>query len=281
MSKLTIKDLYKLKKKGEKISMLTAYDYPTAKLLDQAGTEILLIGDSVGTNVLGYRSEKEVTLADIIHHTKAVVRGTERAFVISDMPFMSYHSDASTAITSAGKLLQEARADAVKCECKGFLYHHVKAIIEAGIPTMVHIGLTPQTSIDMTSKGRTVNEALAILRLAKKLEQDGAFAILLEKVPVRLADLIVKSVKIPVIGIGASHRCDGQVLVIHDILNLAGAQFKHAKVYRDVETQMIDATREFIDDVKHERFPSEANYFSMNDSVYTEVMARLNETDPK
>lgn len=275
MSKLTIRDLYKLKKKGEKISMLTAYDFPTAGIVDRAGVDMILVGDSVGTNVLGYRSEKEVTLSDIMHHTKAVVRGTERAFVISDMPFMSYHTDSATAIANAGRLIQEARADAVKCECKGHLFNNVKAIIEAGIPTMAHVGLTPQTSIDMTSKGRSVDEALAIINLALKLEKAGAFAVLLEKVPARLADLIMENITIPVIGIGASRKCDGQVLVIHDILNLTGSHFKHAKVYRDLEKEMLDASDSYIREVKAGRFPTEENYFKMNEDVYNEVKSKI------
>lgn len=275
MSKLTIKDLQKFKQRGEKIAMITAYDFPTARIVDEVGIEIILIGDSVGTNVLGYQSEKEVTLADILHHTKAVVRGTKRAFVIADMPFMSYHTDAATAIQNAGRLLQKAKADAVKCECKGELYNNVKAIIQAGIPTMGHIGLTPQTSLDMTSKGRNVKEALAIIKMAKKLEDIGAFALLLEKVPVGLADLIMDIVHVPVIGIGASRRCDGQVLVIHDILNLSGVCFKHAKVYRDLEKEIAHAAHDYMQDVKTQHFPTDENCFSMSDVVYQEVKSRL------
>ncbi|MBN1348612.1 3-methyl-2-oxobutanoate hydroxymethyltransferase [candidate division KSB1 bacterium] len=275
MSKLCIRDLWSLKGNGEKISMLTAYDSNTAALLDDAGIDIILVGDSVGTNVLGYASEKEVTLSDIIHHTRAVVRGRKRAFVIADMPFMSYHASASTAISNAGRLIQEARADAVKCECKGELVQNVKAIIAAGIPTMVHIGLTPQTSIDMTSKGRSVEEALAIIELAIEMEKAGAFALLLEKVPLRLADLIMDRVQIPVIGIGASNRCDGQVLVIHDILNLTGTQYKHAKVYRDVRKDITEAAKEYSDDVKAGRFPSDEHYFKMKDDVFEKVVMQL------
>jgi len=278
MSKLTIKALYKFKQRGEKICMITAYDYPTARIVDKAGIEIILVGDSVGTNVLGYRSEKEVTLSDILHHTKAVVRGTERAFVIADMPFMSYHTDAATAIQNAGRLLQEAKADAIKCECRGKLFENVKAIIEAGIPTMGHIGLTPQTSFDMTSKGRTLSEALDIIKMAQKLEEIGAFALLLEKVPLRLADLIMDMVHIPVIGIGASPLCDGQVLVIHDILNLSAIQFKHAKVYRDIEKEITCATQAYIQEVKAQHFPDDENCFSMSDEVFNEVKSQLQAT---
>lgn len=261
-----------MKAKGEKISMLTAYDYPTALLLDRVGIEIVLVGDSVANNVLGYENTVPVTLEEMLHHTKAVRRGIKKAFLIGDMPFLSYNVSDERAIENAGRFLKEARADAVKLEGGEEMADRVEALDRAGIAVMGHIGYTPQRISQLGGprrvQGRDEQRARKLLEDARILEEVGAFSIVLEKIPWQLAKLITESVKIPTIGIGAGPYCDGQVLVLHDVLGLSGLSLKFAKRYVDLNEIIEGALKAFKEDVKNEKFPKiEEHSFSMPEDV--------------
>ncbi|OGF52898.1 MAG: 3-methyl-2-oxobutanoate hydroxymethyltransferase [Candidatus Fraserbacteria bacterium RBG_16_55_9] len=261
-----------MKARGEKITMLTAYDYPTAVLMDRAGIEVVLVGDSVGNNVLGYESTVPVTLEEMLHHTKAVRRGLKRAFLIGDMPFLSFNVSHEQAITNAGRFLKEAGVDAVKLEGGEEMAERVKALERAGIAVMGHIGFTPQRASQLGGaghvQGRDEERARELLKDARSLEEAGAFSIVLEKIPWPLAELITKSVKIPTMGIGAGPYCDGQVLVTHDVLGLSGLSLKFAKRYVDLSSTIEGALKAFKEDVKAKKFPTvEEHSFSMPEDV--------------
>jgi len=253
-----------MKGSGKKIIMLTAYDYPTARLIDETGVEIILIGDSIGNVVLGYDNTIPVTMDDMLHHTKAVVRGTEKALVIVDMPFMSYQLNPENALLNASRFIKEAGAHGVKIE--GLMYMDaIKKIIEAGIPVMGHLGFTPQSVNQLGGyrvQGRTPDEAKMLIEGGKALEKAGVFSIVLEMVPSSIAEKITKSVSVPVIGIGAGAACDGQVLVINDILGLSlNGTPKFAKKYADISGEIKRAVSGFIRDVKSGSFPGKEHSF--------------------
>jgi len=264
-----------MKKRGEKIVMLTAYDYPTARLVEEAGVPLILVGDSLGMVVLGYDSTIPVTMEEMLHHVKAVVRGTRRAHIVADMPFMSYQASSQEALHNAGRMLKEGGAQSVKLEGGLRVAETVRLLVEAGIPVMGHLGLTPQSINQFGGyrvQGKTPAAAVKLLNDAVALEQAGAYAIVLETVPTQLAMVITERVSIPTIGIGAGPRCDGQVQVLHDMLGLF-IDFlpKHAKRYANLAETIIEAVRQYAGEVKEERFPTERESFIMDESVFSEM----------
>jgi 3-methyl-2-oxobutanoate hydroxymethyltransferase len=267
MRRVSIQDLKAMKQQGEKIAMLTAYDYPTARLLDQAGVPIILVGDSLGMVVLGYSSTLPVTMADMLHHVSAVVRGTQRAHVVADMPFMSYQAGPDDALRNAGRFLQEAGAQSVKLEGGVSVAETVRRLVEAGIPVMGHIGLTPQSVNQFGGykvQGKTPAAAVKLLNDAMALEQAGAYAMVLETIPAPLGKLVSERVSIPTIGIGAGPYCDGQVQVLHDMLGLYPDFVpKHAKQYAHLAEDIGRAVREYLAEVQESRFPTERESFMM------------------
>jgi 3-methyl-2-oxobutanoate hydroxymethyltransferase len=269
--RVTISRIKEMKQKGEKIAMLTAYDYVTAKIVDEAGVPLILVGDSLGMVVLGYDSTIPVTLEVMLHHTKAVVRGTKNALVVGDMPFMSYQISIEEAIRNAGRFLQETGCQAVKLEGGVTMADKVKKIVDCGIPVMGHIGLTPQSINQLGGhkiQGKTPETAGRLLEDAIALDKAGAFAVVLETVPAALATLISKKISIPTIGIGAGAGCDGQVQVINDILG-SYTDFvpKHAKQYAKIAGIMADAISQYHNEVKSGKFPTEAQSFPMDESI--------------
>ena len=259
--RVTINQIKAMKPKGEKIVMLTAYDYPTARLVDEAGIPLILVGDSLGMVVLGYESTIPVTMEEMLHHTRAVVRGTKQAMVVGDMPFMTYHVSVEDALRNAARFIQEAGAQAVKLEGGVTVAEKVKRIVECGIPVMGHIGLTPQSIHQFGGfkmQGKTPEAVANLLEDAKALEQAGAFAIVLETIPAQLARLITDKISIPTIGIGAGPDCDGQVQVINDILgSFADFVPKHAKQYVKLTDIISKAVSQYRDEVKAGTFPAE------------------------
>jgi 3-methyl-2-oxobutanoate hydroxymethyltransferase len=254
---VTVRDLRAFKERGERFVMLTAYDAPTARILDEAGIPVLLVGDSVGNNILGYDTTVPVTMEDMLHHTKAVVRGVKDAMVVGDMPFLSFHLSAEDAIRNAGRFLKEAGAHAVKLERPRV--DIAAAIVETGIPVMGHIGLGPQSVHAMGGyrvQGRTEEEARRLLDEAQALDKVGAFALVLEGIPSPVAKQITETVSIPTIGIGAGPDCDGQVLVITDLLGLGSGHYpKFAKPYVNLREVITKAVTEFKDEVGKGTFP--------------------------
>ena len=265
MQRITTTHLVKMKAKAEKIVMITAYDYPTACLVDEAGVDAILVGDSMGMVVLGYETTIPVTLDQMIHHTKAVVRGTKRALVAADMPFLTYQTGPADALRNAGRLLQEAGAAAVKLEGGTEVCPQVQALVEAGIPVIGHLGLTPQ-SIHVFGgyklQGREQESARKILADAKALEHAGAFSIVLECIPEDLAARITASLSIPTIGIGAGVHCDGQVLVLHDMLGIAGkVKPRFVKQYARLGDAIRKAVEQYSEEVRQEKFPAPEHSF--------------------
>jgi len=258
--RISINQIKEMKLKGEKIVMLTAYDYSTARLVDEAGIPLILVGDSLGMVVLGYESTIPVTIDEMLHHTRAVVRGTKQAMVIGDMPFMTYHVSVEDALRNAARFIQEAGAQAVKLEGGVTVAEKVKRIVECGIPVMGHIGLTPQSIHQFGGfkmQGKTPEAAAKLLEDAKALEQAGAFAIVLETIPANLGRLITDKITIPTIGIGAGPECDGQVQVINDILgSFADFVPKHAKQYVKLTDIISKAVTQYRDEVKAGAFPA-------------------------
>jgi 3-methyl-2-oxobutanoate hydroxymethyltransferase len=264
-----------MKQKGEKIAVLTAYDYTTAKIIDGAGVPLILVGDSLGMVILGYDSTIPVTMDDMIHHTKAVVRGSKNAMVIGDMPFMSYHISAEQALTNAARFIQEGGAQAVKVEGGVNAADKIKRIVDCGIPVMSHIGLTPQSVNQLGGykiQGKDTETAKKLLEDAKAIEQAGAFAVVLETVPAALAAYISQSIGIPTIGIGAGAGCDGQVQVVSDILGLF-TDFvpKHTKQYARIAGEMSEAVGRYYEEVKSGAFPTEAQSFPMDENVLNQL----------
>jgi 3-methyl-2-oxobutanoate hydroxymethyltransferase len=275
MKRVSIHSLKAMKKRGERIAMLTAYDYPTARILDEAGVPIILVGDSLGMVVLGYDSTLPVTMADMIHHTKAVVRGSQRAHVVADMPFMSYQAGPEDALRNAGRLMQEAGAQSVKLEGGKTVAETVRRLVEAGIPVMGHLGLTPQSLHQFGGykvQGKTPAAAVKLLNDAQALEEAGAYAIVLETIPAALAKLATERVSIPTIGIGAGPHCDGQVQVLHDMLGLYPDFVpKHAKQYAQLAEDAGRAVREYIAEVVEGRFPTEKESFAMDEEALSDL----------
>jgi 3-methyl-2-oxobutanoate hydroxymethyltransferase len=275
MKRVSIHDLKAMKKRGEKIAMLTAYDYPTARIMDEAGVPIILVGDSLGMVVLGYDSTLPVTMADMIHHTKAVVRGSQRAHVVADMPFMSYQAGPEDALRNAGRLMQEAGAQSVKLEGGTTVAETVRRLVEAGIPVMGHIGLTPQSLHQFGGykvQGKTPAAAVKLINDAQALDEAGAYAIVLETIPAALAKLITERVSVPTIGIGAGPHCDGQVQVLHDMLGLYPDFVpKHAKQYAQLAQDIGRAVREYMSEVAEGRFPTDKESFTMDEAALSEL----------
>jgi 3-methyl-2-oxobutanoate hydroxymethyltransferase len=257
----TIDQIKAMKPQGEKIVMLTAYDYSTAKLIDEVGIPLILVGDSLGMVVLGYESTIPVTMEEMLHHTKAVVRGTKQAIVVGDMPFMTYHVSVEDALRNAARFIQKAGAQAVKLEGGVTVAEKVRRIVDCGIPVMGHIGLTPQSIHQLGGfkmQGKTPEAAARLLEDAKALEQAGAFSIVLETIPGNLARLITDKIAIPTIGIGAGPECDGQVQVINDILgSFTDFVPKHAKQYVRLTDIISKAVSQYRDEVKAGTFPPE------------------------
>ena len=265
VSNVTTSVIGEMKRKGEKITMLTAYDYFTAALLDEAGVDIILIGDSLGMVVLGYDSTLPVTMEDMIHHIRPVSRAAKRAMVIGDMPFMSYQVSVEEALRNAGRFLQEAGAHGVKLEGGREVAEIVRRITSAGIPVMGHLGLTPQSVHKLGGykvQGREDVEAKRIMEDSRILEEAGAFSVVLESVPAGLAEEITKSLEIPTIGIGAGVHCDGQVLVVNDMLGMF-EKFtpKFVKKYANLNIMMKEAVKQYLDEVRAEVFPGEEHSF--------------------
>ena len=277
MARVTVRDIAAMKSQGEKIPMVTAYDYVSARLADQAEIPLLLVGDSLGMVVLGYDSTISVTMEDMLHHVKPVVRGAQTAMVVADMPFMSYHLDSAQALVNAARLVQEGGAQSVKLEGGERMAATVTRIVEAGIPVMGHIGLTPQSVNALGGyrvQGRKQREAVQLLEDAYALEQAGAYAVVLELVPAPLSKLISQQLNIPTIGIGAGAGCDGQVQVMHDMLGLY-TEFvpKHTKQFAILADLIRDAFARYAQEVKAGSFPAEEHSFSMDETVLEELTA--------
>ncbi len=269
--RVTINQIKEMKQKGEKIAMLTAYDYTTAKIIDGVGIPLILVGDSLGMVVLGYETTIPVTTEEMLHHTKAVVRGAKQAMIVGDMPFMTYHISVSQALENAARFIQEGGAQAIKLEGGVTVAEKVQRIVECGIPVMGHIGLTPQSIHQFGGfkvQGRTPEAAASLLKDAKALEEAGAFSIVLETVPAPLAKLITDSISIPTIGIGAGIGCDGQVQIINDILgSFTDFVPKHTKQYARLADIMSSAITEYYNEVKAGSFPTDEQSFAMDESL--------------
>ena len=274
--RLTIANIKEMKRRGEKLPVLTAYDYPTARILDDLGIPMILVGDSLGMVVLGYESTVFVTMDDMVHHAKAVARGAKRALIVVDMPFMSYRTDRAEALCNAARLLQEGGAQAVKLEGGEVVEDTVSHIVANGIPVMGHIGLTPQSVHQLGGykcQGKTPEGAAQLLKDAKALEDAGVFSIVLESVPGPLADLITRRVSVPTIGIGAGPHCDGQVQVIHDILGVfPDFTPKHAKRYAPLGEVIASAVAQYMDEVRSATFPTDKESFRMEEGVLSELL---------
>ncbi len=271
MTKVTTTTFHDKKVAGEKITVLTAYDYSMAKILDEAGVDCLLVGDSLGMTMLGYDDTLSVTMEDMIHHTKAVRRGTKNAMVVADMPFLSYHISDEEAVRNAGRFVKEAGANAVKLEGGYAVKSKIEAIVAAQIPVMGHIGLTPQ-SVNMFGgfkvQGKSEIQAKKLIEEAKLLEDIGCFSIVLECVPEKLARLITEQLTIPTIGIGAGVGCDGQVLVIQDVLGMYTALTpKFVKQYANLKDIIESAVVSYCGDVKSGLFPEEKHTFKIDEEV--------------
>ena len=264
--KITIPFLYEKKRRGEKITMLTAYDYPTAAILDEAGIDILLVGDSLGMVVLGYENTLPVTMQEMIHHTAAVSRGVKNALVVGDMPYLSYHISHSESVGNAGRFIKEAGAGAVKIEgCGEDRLQTIRKMVEAEIQVMGHLGLTPQSVHKMGGfrvQGRGEEEEERLVTAARSLEEAGVFSIVLEGIPAELGKKITNAVCVPTIGIGAGSSCDGQVLVTHDLIGLSGMKVpKFVKKYASVREEIERAAREFKDEVEAGSFPAKEHTY--------------------
>lgn len=276
MGRISIHKLKEWKAAGQRFAMITAYDYPSARLVEQAGMPIILVGDSLGSVVLGYDSTVPVTMEDIIYHTRAVVRATEKAIVVADMPFMSYQADPNEAMRNAGRLLKEGGATAVKLEGGSHVAPLVRRMVEAGIPVMGHLGLTPQSVNQFGGhkvQGKTPAAAAKLLNDARALEEAGAFAVVLETIPAPLARMVTERISIPTIGIGAGPHCDAQVQVFHDMLGIYDDQrtLRHAKRYAVIGETIREAVRAYIGEVESAAFPTAEHSFEMDDSTLTEL----------
>jgi 3-methyl-2-oxobutanoate hydroxymethyltransferase len=281
--RVTITEIKEMKQKKEKIPMLTAYDYVTAKMVDEAGVPLILVGDSLGMVMLGYESTIPVTMEEMIHHTKAVVRGAKKALVIGDMPFMTYHISISDALHNAARFIQEGGAQAVKLEGGEVVAETVRRLVGCGIPVMGHIGLTPQSIHQLGGfkvRGKGLEEARKLLNDARMLEEAGAFAIVLECTPAPLSKLITQKLAIPTIGIGAGLDCDGQVQVISDLLGLY-TEFvpKHAKQYARLAGEIKTAVSSYASEVKSRSFPTAEQSYTMDESLIDVLVSEAKEPE--
>jgi 3-methyl-2-oxobutanoate hydroxymethyltransferase len=276
--RITITDVKEMKQRKEKIPMLTAYDYVTAKMVDEAGVPLILVGDSLGMVMLGYESTIPVTIEEMIHHTKAVVKGAKKALIIGDMPFMTYHGSVSDALHNAAKFIQEGGAQAVKLEGGEVVAEQVRRLVDCGIPVMGHIGVTPQSQHQLggfKARGKVLEEARKLLSDARVLEEAGAFAIVLECTPAPLSELITQKLTIPTIGIGAGPDCDGQVQVISDMLGLY-TDFvpRHAKQYARLAGEIKTAVSSYISEVKSVSFPTMEHSYTVDESLIKQLRAK-------
>lgn len=265
----TTKDFVEMKTQGKKIVMVTAYDYPSAKQVERAQADVILVGDSLGNVVLGYDSTIYVTMDDMVHHTKAVRRGAPNTFIVVDMPFMSYHLSIRDTLLNGARLIQETGANAVKLEGADEVLPHIKALVKAGIPVVSHLGLTPQSAAVLGGfkvQGKDAEAAKKMLDDVQRCQEAGAFAIVLECIPQQLAKEITMALSIPSIGIGAGVHTDGQVLVYHDILTYGvGRVPKFVKAYANVDEQMIEGLEAYVNEVRNELFPSDQHSFTMKE----------------
>lgn len=277
--RLTTLDFLEMKRRKEQITMVTAYDYPTAELVDEAGVEFILVGDSLGMVVLGYKDTLAVTLDDMIHHGRAVTRGAKKAFVVIDMPFLTYEISSAEALRNAGRIIQETGAQGVKLEGGQEVVPAVKSITGAGIPVVGHLGLTPQSAGQLGGfkvQGKDTKAAKKMLTDSLALEAAGAFSLVLECVPWQLAKAIAERLSIPVIGIGAGKYCDGQVLVYHDVMGLyTGKRPKFAKQFADARNEMLKGVTSYISEVRNGSFPEEKHSFTMDEAVLAAVLEEL------
>ena len=277
--KNTILTLQQRKQNQQKITMLTAYDYTTAKLMDDSGVDCLLVGDSLGMVMLGYESTVSVTMEDMIHHSKAVAKGAKNALVVTDLPFMSYHASVYDAVHNAGRLIQEGNAQVVKLEGGRAFCEHIKMIAQASIPVIAHIGLMPQSVLALGGykvQGRDYQAAKDIILDALAVEQAGATAILLECVPADLAKFITELVSIPTIGIGAGHGCDGQVLVYQDMLSMYdGVSSKFVKSFAPIGDQMKQAFADYCQEVKQQQYPASMHEFAIDGEIMIQLKSEF------
>ncbi|WP_294910675.1 3-methyl-2-oxobutanoate hydroxymethyltransferase [uncultured Gilliamella sp.] len=277
--KNTILTLQQRKQNQQKITMLTAYDYTTAKLMDDSGVDCLLVGDSLGMVMLGYESTVSVTMEDMIHHSKAVAKGAKNALVVTDLPFMSYHASIYDAVHNAGRLIQEGNAQVVKLEGGRAFCEHIKMIAQASIPVIAHIGLMPQSVLALGGykvQGRDYQAAKNIILDALAVEQAGATAILLECVPADLAKFITELVSIPTIGIGAGHGCDGQVLVYQDMLSMYdGVSSKFVKSFAPIGDQMKQAFADYCQEVKQQQYPASMHEFAIDGEIMIQLKSEF------
>ena len=273
--KNTVMTFQRQKDEQKKITMLTAYDYSTAKVMDNAGINGILVGDSLGMVMLGYEDTLSVTMEDIIHHTKAVARGAKNALVVADMPFMSYQTSVYDAVYNAGRLMKEGRCQAVKLEGGAAVCPQIEAIVAASIPVMAHIGLTPQSVNAFGGfkvQGKSKEAAKRILAEAKQVEAAGAFAVVLECVPAKLAELVTKSVSIPTIGIGAGAGCDGQILVYQDMLGMFGDfKPKFVKQFAHVGAEMEKGIKAYIAETQNGTFPAQEHTFKIDEETLNKL----------
>ncbi len=271
MAKLTISQIKEKKELKSKITMLTAHDYPTARLIEKAGIDIALVGDSLGNVVLGYDSTLPVTMDEMVHHAKAVRRGAKNTFLIADMPFMSYQVSNEEALRNGGRFIKESGADAVKLEGAEIIEDRIETLIKAGIPVLGHIGLTPQSAVLLGGykvQGRELSAAEKIYRESLLLDKLGCFAIILECIPQQLAKIITESVSVPTVGIGAGKHCDGQVLVTYDMLGIGEEKKKKfVKEYLDLENEILGAFKNFSSDVLGSSFPSQDSSFNIDENT--------------
>lgn len=269
--KNTVSTILEQKSNSDKITMLTAYDFTTARLADEAGVNTILVGDSLGMVMLGYENTLSVTMEDMIHHTRAVAKGAKNALVVADMPFMSYQTSVYDAVKNAGRLIKEGHAHAVKLEGGAEAAEQIRAIVKAQIPVVAHIGLTPQSVNAFGGfkvQGKTSEKAKQLIEDARLIEEAGAFAVVLECIPAKLAEKISKSISIPTIGIGAGAGCDGQVLVYQDMLGMFGGFTpKFVKKFADVGEIMKNAFKEYISEVKSGKFPADIHSFEISDEI--------------
>jgi 3-methyl-2-oxobutanoate hydroxymethyltransferase len=277
--KVTTHTYRQKKERGEIITMLTAYDYPTALSMDKAGVDSILVGDSLAMVVLGYENTLPVTMEEMLHHCRAVARGAKTSLLVGDMPFMSYQASVEEAVRNAGRFLKESNMDAVKLEGGRERAETIRAIIAAGIPVMGHLGLTPQSVHQLggfRAQGKNASAAKRLVEDALILEEAGCFSIVLEAVPARLAELISRKLSIPTIGIGAGNECDGQVLVTHDLLGLFDRFTpKFVKKYADFHNEMQKAFADYIEDVETKRFPAPEHTIEMADKEWEVLLKEV------
>jgi 3-methyl-2-oxobutanoate hydroxymethyltransferase len=282
--KLTARDIVRKKAKGEKIAMITAYDYPTARLVDEAGVDMVLVGDSAAMVVLGMRDTRFIGMEEMLVFCRAVSSAVKRALVVGDMPFMSYQVSTEQAVINAGRMVKEGGVDAVKLEGGAEYAEVIKAIVRAGIPVMGHVGMTPQSAASCTGyrlRGKSAEDAERVIRDAEEIARAGAFSIVLEFATAEVAEYLSQTLEIPVIGVGAGPYCDGQVLVLHDVLGLYENSPPFAKKYADLRSVVLDAVSRYISDVKKGAFPDEGRYWRMEEHERVELKRRLERRNGK